>query len=106
MRLILYLAEDATRIAFLRQTDTRTRLELDAQNSPNVRPQTVFELIANKWNNGALNPAAAVSDCHADFSSPTNCAHSQVAALMRATPQKVEDALASIRSNHICVIQN
>ena len=106
MRLILCLTEDDIKIAFLRRADARTRLELDARNSPDVRPPTVFELIANKWNDSAFNPVAAVSDCHEDFSSPTNCAHSQVAALMRATPQKVEDALASIRSNLVRFIQN
>ena len=106
MRLILCLTEDAIKIAFLRRADARTRLELDARNSTDVRPPTVFELIADKWNDSAFNPVAAVSDCHEDFSSPTNCAHSQVAALMQATPQKVEDALASIRSNLVRIIQN
>ena len=53
---------------FLRRADARTRLELDARNSPDVRPPTVFELLADKWNDSAFNPVAAVSDCHEDFS--------------------------------------
>ena len=90
MRLILCLTteDDAIKIPFLRRGDARSRLELDALNS-NVRPPTVFELIADKWNDCAYNPVAAVSEwCHKDFSATTNCAHSEVAALMRATPQK------------------
>jgi hypothetical protein len=106
MRLILCFTEDAIKIALFWQADARTHLELDAQNFPDVRPPTVFELIVDKCNDSAFNPVAAVPDCHEDFSSPTNCAHSKVASLMRATPQKVEDALASTRSNLICIIQN
>ena len=106
IRLILCLTEDAIKIAFLRRADARTRLELDARNS-NVRPPAVFELIADKWiDRSDFNPVAAVSECHKEFSAPTNCAHSQVAGLMQATPQKVEDALASIRSNLLRIIEN
>jgi hypothetical protein len=75
------------------------------------------ELVANltqgipkcdrQLNDEGFNPVAAVSsDCHVNFSIPTNYAHSQVASLMRATPQKVEDVLASIRSNLLRIIQN
>ncbi len=75
------------------------------------------ELVANltqgipkcdrQLNDEGFNPVAAVSsDCHVNFSIPTNYAHSQVASLMRATPQKVEDVLASIRSNRLRIIQN
>ena len=105
MRLILCLTEDAVKAAFLRRADARTRQELDARNS-DVRPPTAFELIANKWNDKDFNPVAAASECHEDFSAPTNCAHSQVATLMPASSQKVEDVLASIRSNLLRVIQN
>jgi hypothetical protein len=104
IRLMLCLTEeDAIKSAFLRRADARTRLELDARKS-DVRPPTVFELIANKWNDKDCNPVAAVSDCHEDFAVPTNCAHSEVATLMPGVPQKVEDSLASIRSNLISII--
>jgi hypothetical protein len=106
MRLILCFMEDTIKIAFLRRADARTCLELGARNSPDVRPPTVFELIADNWSDSAFSPVAAVSDCHEDFSSPTNYAHSHVTSLMRAIPQKVEDAFASIRSNLIPIIQN
>lgn len=105
MRLILCLTEDAVKAAFLRRADARTRQELDARNS-DVRPPTAFELIADKWNDKDFNPVAPASECHEDFAAPTNCAHSQVATLMPATSQRVEDALASIRSNLLRVIQD
>ena len=72
MRLMLCLTEDdAIKAAFLRRADARTRLELDARNS-DVRPPTVFELIASKWNDKDFNPVAAVSDCHDDFAISNN----------------------------------
>ncbi|KAI2497963.1 hypothetical protein MHU86_16514 [Fragilaria crotonensis] len=98
MRLIMCLTEDDIKAAFLRRADTRqTRHQLDARNS-DVRPPTAFQLIADRWNDEHFNPIAAVSECHEDFSVPTNCGHSQVVTLMRATPQKVEDTMASVRS--------
>jgi hypothetical protein len=105
MRLIMCLTDDDIKAAYLRRADARTRRELDARNS-DVRAPTAFELLAEKWNDEGFNPVAAVSDCHVDFSVPMNCAHSHVASLMRATPQKVEDVLASIRSNLLRIIQN
>ena len=105
MRLFLCLIQDDIKSAFLRRADTRTRHELDARNSV-VRPPTAFELISDRWNDEGFNPVAPISECHEDFATPTNCAHSEVTALMRATPQKVEDVLASIRSNLLRIIQN
>lgn len=104
LRLMLCLTEDdAIKAAFLRRADARTRLELDARNS-DVRPPTVFELIANKWNDKDFNPLTGVSDCHEDFAIPINCAHKEVELLTPAVPQKVADSLASIRSNLISII--
>ncbi|KAI2505085.1 hypothetical protein MHU86_9361 [Fragilaria crotonensis] len=71
MRLIMCLTEDDIKAAFLRRADTRTRHQLDARNS-DVRPPTAFELIADRWNDEHFNPIAAVSECHEDFSVPTN----------------------------------
>jgi hypothetical protein len=103
LRLMLCLTEDAIKAAFLRRADARSRLELDARNSA-VRPPTAFELIANKWNDKDYNPVTAVSDCHEDFAAPIDCAHNRVAMLVPAVPQKVEDSLASIRSNLLRII--
>ena len=105
MRLFLCLTQDDIKSAFLRRADARTCHELDACNSV-VRPPTVFELISDRRKDENFNPVAPISECHEDFATPTNCAYSEVAALMRATPQKVEDVLASIRSNLLRIIQN
>ena len=105
MCLIMCLTDDDSKTVYLRRADARTRRKLDARNS-DVRSPTAFELLAEKWNDKGFNPVAVVSDCHVDFSAPINCAHSKVKALMRATPQKVEDFLASIRSNLLRIIQN
>ncbi|KAI2490310.1 hypothetical protein MHU86_24274 [Fragilaria crotonensis] len=79
-----------SRQLFFGERIRQTRHQLDARNS-DVRPPTAFQLIADRWNDEHFNPIAAVSECHEDFSVPTNCGHSQVVTLMRATPQKVED---------------
>ena len=71
-----------------------------------MRPATAFELVADKWNDEAFNPVAPVFDCHQDFFLPTNCGHSEVSSLARVSPQKVEDALAAMRSNLLRIIQN
>lgn len=105
MRLIMCLTEDDIKSSFLRRADSRTRRELDARNSE-VRPPTAFELIADRWNDEDFNPVAPASNCHADFSEATDCSHRHVAMLMQAAPQKVEDALASMRSNLLRIIQN
>ncbi len=105
MLLFMCLTQDDIKSAFLWRADAKTRHELDARNSI-VRPPTALELISDSWNDEDFSPVAPTSECHEDFWIPINCAHSEVAALMRATPQKVEDVLASIWSNLLRIIQN
>ena len=105
MRLIMCLIQDDIKSSFLRRADARTRQELDARNSE-ARPQTAFELIADRWNDEHFNPVAPSSNCHEDFLATTDCSHSRVAMMMRAAPQKVEDILTSMRSNLLRIIQN
>jgi hypothetical protein len=100
---MLCLTEDAIKASFLRRADARSCLKLDARNSA-VRPPTAFELIANTWNDKDYNPVTAVSDCHEDFAAPIDCAHNRVTMLVPAVPEKVEDHLASIRSNLLRII--
>jgi hypothetical protein len=107
MHLIMCLTQDDIKSAFLwHAADARTCHKLYACNSE-VRPPTAFELIADRWTNDEdFNPVAPASNCHEDFLEATDCSHSHVAMLMQAAPQKVEDALASMRSNLLQIIQN
>ena len=68
------------------------------------RPPTVFEAIADLWNDESFSPTAPASDCHLDFQMATDCSFEVVAGLLPATPQKIEDCLASMRAELIRII--
>ena len=73
---------------------------------PVHRPKTVFEVIAEMWNSRTYNPVAPPSTCHIDFQTATDCSFQAVSTLNPATPQKVQDIFASLRSNLLRIIQN
>ncbi len=68
------------------------------------RPPTVFEVIAELWNNPSFNPVAPPSECHLDFQLATDCSYDLVSGLVPATPQKVEDCFTSMRPELLCII--
>jgi hypothetical protein len=70
------------------------------------RSQTVFEAIADLWNSPAFNPYAPPSECHSDYVTGTICFHNEIVDYSVATAQKVEDILASFRSDLIRIINN
>jgi hypothetical protein len=92
------LVQDDIKMAYIRRADVLTRQLLDARHSES-RPPTAFEMIADRWNDAAFNPVAPASTCHEDFETAIDCSHTKVAIFMRATPQKVEDSLSSVRVN-------
>ena len=68
-------------------------------------PKTVFEVISELWNSPNFNPVAPGSECHVDFVSATVCSYEQVQALSPATPQKIQDLFASMRSDLLRIIR-
>ncbi len=56
------------------------------------------------WNSPHFNPIACSSECHFDFVNAIDCLYDQVARLSPATPQKIEDIIASIRSDLLRII--
>jgi len=68
------------------------------------RPQTVFELVAQLWNDSSFNPTAPASDCHSDYQTAVDCSYEVVAGLAPATPQKIEDVFTSMRSDLLRII--
>jgi hypothetical protein len=68
------------------------------------RPPDVFEAIAEFWNDSTFNPIAPASACHLDFQMATDCSYELVDGLPPATPQKIEDCIASMRSELIRII--
>ena len=71
-----------------------------------VRPQTVFERMAELWNSSAFNPSAPSSSCHEDFMSSTDCSYDLVSALIPASPQRIQDFFTSMRSDLVRIISN
>ncbi|KAI2501970.1 hypothetical protein MHU86_12523 [Fragilaria crotonensis] len=73
--------------------------------SEHHRPKTVFKVISDLlWNSPEFNPIAPASDCHVDYVIATICSYEQVAALSPATPQKIQDIFASMRSELLRII--
>jgi hypothetical protein len=68
------------------------------------RPKTVFETIADLWNNPDFYPVATASDCHVDFHTAIICSYKQVEALSPAMPQRIEDIFTSMRSDLLRII--
>jgi hypothetical protein len=60
--------------------------------------------MSNLWNSDQFNPVAAPSDCHSDFVLPIDCSYTHVAGLAPATPQKIADCLASMKSDLLRII--
>jgi hypothetical protein len=58
------------------------------------------------WNSPTFNPVAPPSTCHIDFQTATDCSFEAVSRLNAATPQKIQDIFASMRSNLLRIIQN
>ena len=57
------------------------------------------------WNSTVFNPVAPASECHFDFQTATDCSYELVKPLAPATPEKVEDIFASMRSHLLRIIQ-
>ena len=60
--------------------------------------------MSNLWNSDQFNPVAAPSDCHSDFMLPIDCSYTQVAGLAPATPQKIADCHALMKSGLLRII--
>jgi hypothetical protein len=79
LRLIMCIIDDdAIRHAYLHRGDAMSRTELDARNSDDVRESTVFELIADKWNDESFSPTVPVSTVHEDFKQEIPIPHNKV----------------------------
>ncbi|KAI2506748.1 hypothetical protein MHU86_7643 [Fragilaria crotonensis] len=100
---IMCLTQDQVKALFRTRADVQTRQTLDARHSER-RPKTVFEVISDLWNSPEFNPIAPASDCHVDYVSATICSYEQVAALLPATPQKIQDIFAPMQSDLLRII--
>ena len=81
---------DKIRHAYITRNDISNEcIIFDNQKSTEKRAKTVWELVADKWNDIAFEPEADVIDkLHSDFSRPIKIPHNKVASLSLATPDK------------------
>ena len=105
LRLFHCIIEDDIKPLFLRHNDACTRRELDQWNS-SERPETVYEVIAKRWNDVDFNPTMLVMDCHDDFATAIDVRFESVKNMTPANANSIEHCLTSLRTNLIRVIQN
>ena len=105
LRLFHYIIEDDIKPLFLCHNDACTRRELDQWNS-SERPETVYKVIAKRWNDVDFNPTMLVIDCHDDFAAAIDVRFESVKNMTPANANNVEHCLTSLRTNLIRVIQN
>jgi hypothetical protein len=98
LRLILCLTEDDVKKEFLVRDRAMSRTELDGRHS-DVRQPSVYELMADMWNNPDYNPVLPVYTVHSDYRAPTDCGYLKVRDMIRAEPEKVKDILSGMRAN-------
>jgi hypothetical protein len=80
-----------------------SRTKLNGRHS-NVRQPSVYEMMADMWNNPDYNPVLSVFLVHRDYRAPTDCGYSKVRDMIRAEPEKVKDILSGMRANLIRII--
>ena len=104
LRLIHCLLEDDIKRQWIHRNDPKSIQEIDARRS-DVRPETVFEMIANRWNSNSFNPTTMVTSCHVDFSIEIDIGFEATADFARASPTKVKDKIAKMKSDLTSIIE-
>ena len=103
LRLIHCLMEDDVKDKWIHRNDPKSIQEIDARRSE-VRDENAFEMIANRWNSDSFNPTTMVSSCHLDFSSEIDIGYDATVDYVRASPTKVKDKLAKMKSDLSSII--
>ncbi|KAL3786778.1 hypothetical protein ACHAW5_002979 [Stephanodiscus triporus] len=94
LHLIMALVDsDVTRQAYITINDILN----ECIKSTKKRAKTVWELVANKWNDIEFEPETEVFDkLHSEYSHPIKIPHNKVALLSLATPDKVQEKISTM----------
>jgi len=101
-RLIHCLVDfDQHKRKFLTHHDSLDRLALDSRNSADSRVLSVWDVVADKWNDSTFTPTTDFFSedhpyYHPTFSAPLELNHNLVARMAKATPSKCERKFASM----------
>ena len=93
MRLIhCFIDNDAIKGAFMHRNGVDpTRMSMENRNSTNNRRQTLWELVAEKWNDPMFSPETeAVEDLHSDFVNSRILSYKEVELMHKATADRVQ----------------
>lgn len=104
LRLIHCLLEDDIKEKWVRRDIPLSIQEIDARRS-DVREDTVFEMIATRWNSSDFNPTTMISNCHYDFCEEIDVGFDATSEFARASPTKVKDKLAKMKAALSSIIQ-
>jgi len=99
LRLIHALSDnDDARLAFATVFNVKDRQALDSRNSPGHVVKTVYDIIADYYNDETFNPwSTAYPRVHSEFAVPIDLTYESVKKFGDITPQKVKDKLAELR---------
>ena len=104
LRLIHCLMEDDIKQKWIHRNDPKSIQEIDARRSV-VRNEDAFEMISSRWNTETFNPTTMVSNCHYDFAQEIDAGFDATKEYARASPTKVKDKLAKMKSDLSSIIQ-
>lgn len=90
--------DDDVKRAYLHRNDIpQGRLHIDNRNSVDKRNKTVWELMADKFNDPSFNPVSEqLPHLHSDFICSEDIGHDSVKEISRATPEKCQSKLAAM----------
>lgn len=103
LRLMHCLLEDDIKDKWIRRNRAKTIQEIDARRS-DIRQPDVHEMIADRWNSKEFNPTTMVSNCHFHFSQEIDIGFQVTAEFARATPTKVKDKFAKMKTDLTSII--
>ena len=95
---------DASRSAYLRRNEVKTREQIDATNSPLLCKTAYDKVIAECWNNPDFNPSTYASQCHSDFAEEISLSYSKVATLVPPDSLAIQNRLSNIRATLLRII--
>jgi hypothetical protein len=104
LRLIHCLLEDDVKDKWIHRNDPQTIQQIDARNS-DARVENAYEMISSRWNANFFNPKTTVSNCHHDFLHEIDIGYDACLEFVRATPTKVKDKLAKMKTDLTIIIQ-
>jgi hypothetical protein len=98
LQLILCLTEDGIKKEFLVCECPMSQTELNARHSDVCQP-SVYEMMADMWNDPNYNPFLPVFLVHSDYWVLADCGYSKVRDMICADPDKVKDILSGMHAN-------